>query len=156
MAEMRWEVRGSYWHSWIGCALVGERGWLSEQTWKNVVIKFVSLWGRSCSGSRLNLCAMGQRAIAHNSSPDEQRADLGSVQISAHLLDGQDNRETGGGLSCYFYFFLFFWLVCKETWTSLCTDCFFTPLKNKAAKAWNMLKKYFNEQPKQNKKTLNI
>lgn len=90
---LRWDGRlgGSCRHSWFGC--VGEWGWLSEQSWKNVVIKFVSLWGRSCWGSWLNLCAMGQRAIAYNSSTDEQIADLLSAQISAHLLESQDIRQ---------------------------------------------------------------
>jgi len=60
---------------WLDWLWVGE----SEQSWENVVIKFVSLWGRPCSGSQLNLCATGKR-LAHNSSTDEQRADLSAAE----------------------------------------------------------------------------
>ncbi len=83
MSEMRYEVRGSYCWGWIGCSLVSESGWFSEQSWENVVIKFVNLWGRPCSGSRLNLCALGKR-LAHNSSTDEQRADLSTAEAKSH------------------------------------------------------------------------
>ncbi|TNN86950.1 hypothetical protein EYF80_002705 [Liparis tanakae] len=50
-----------------------------ENIWENVVIECVNLWGRACSGSRLNLCAASKR-LAHNSSTDEQRADLGTAE----------------------------------------------------------------------------
>lgn len=98
MSEMRYEVRGKLLvlpHWW----------WLFEsppppssfkQSGKNVVIKFVCLWGGSspCSGSWLNLCAAG-KSPAYNSSTDEQNTDLSIAEVTLHqFLSGC--RVVGG------------------------------------------------------------
>lgn len=126
---------GSYWWGWIGCGLVS-RGWFSEQSWENVVIKFVNLWGRPCSGSQLNLWAAGKR-LAHNSSTDEQRADLSTAEAKPHrfqptcrIVSGitmKTRGQTGVSLSISLPLSLSLllplssWPICRDNWMSLHT-----------------------------------
>lgn len=65
-------------------------------------------------GSRLNLCAAGKR-LAHNSSADEQRADLSTAEAKPHwflptcrIVSGITMKARGqtGGLSLFFFPFL--------------------------------------------------
>lgn len=98
----------------------------SEQSWENVVIKFVNLWGRPCSGSQLNLCAAGKR-LAHNSSTDERRADPRTAEAKPHrflptcrIVSGitMKARRQTGSLSLFFSPFL---LLSVETSECPCT-----------------------------------
>lgn len=90
---LRWDMRlgGSYWCCRIGCGFLNQLGFSPassssfKQSGKNVVIKFVCLWGGGgpCSGSWLNLCA-ASKSPAYNSSTDEQNTDLSTAEVPSH------------------------------------------------------------------------